>query len=736
MNLPRRLLPAAIVAACVFAGACHRDQAPTADAGAVQRAQEQLSQPAWLRQHLPARTVGYLRFPSPWGLLGAVPNGRPLDAALAGEPHLKAVAALREAMAKDKLLADAGAAPFLLALLSDLRGPLEIAVVDPLGMPSPGSMLLASAPLAQRDVGALNARLAQLVGVVRLSAPLDAKGDGALASGDLLHFDAASGRLFVLGARTADAGSLDRGTLDALLKETKNPKAADVVAKIAEQEKQIDVSGQGLFGWFSTHGLGGVAAGAIPADNVGTLPGEFTAKTESIAFGAGTVDGHGRLQLRLHAPQARLLGYLAPTQFAPAFKVAGKPAWAITLALPGAEQIKAFENDLTLNFGAGRAEAYRKATAELKQKVGFDLAELSRWLGPELVGYEDDAGSYVAVRVRDRNALYARLQELAGTKRWAYRVFELEGSQVHALWIPSLLVERLRDQAHEASRTPRERAALDLLGRLGYHLYWVEDGDYLIFGKLPQALADRAASRLDTPMDAWLKAQAHPGAPSLVGFVSTSRDAQRKAYYAYLQALQFVDDATGGTVDLASLPAAHSLGLPRDGVIGASLDATPDDLSLGLSYEQNPLELATSGSGGVVAIATAGIVAAVAVPAYQDYTLRSKVAQVLASAGPAKTAVIEFRQTTGRWPKNAKEAGLDGDAAGALALGGNGSIELSLDGTGQAKLSGGLLVLTPEKAGQAWTWRCQADGVDDKYLPAECRSEEPAVNAEPSREER
>ena len=735
MNLPRRLLPAAILSACALLGACHREQAPAADTAAVHRAQEQLSQPAWLDRHLPARTVGYLRIPSAWGLLGAVPSGRPLDAALASEQHLKAVAALRDAIAKDKLLADAGATPFLLALLSDLRAPLEVAVVDPLGMPSPGSMLLATALLEQRDVAALNARFAQL-GALKLRSPLDAKGDGELASGELLHFDAANGRLFVLMARsTADAGTLDRRTLDALIDETAKPQSADVVAKVAEQERQIDASGQGLFGWFSTRGLGGLAAGAIPATDVGTLPGDFTAKAESIAFGAGVVDGHGRLQLRLHAPQSRLLGYLSPKQFAPEFKVAGKPLWAVTMALPGAEQVKAFEEALTLNFGPERAAAYRKAMTEFKQSAGFDLAELSQWIGPEMVSYEDGAGAYTAVRVRDRQALYARLEELAKNKRGSYRVLDLDGTQVHALWIPT----RVGDRPHEgpdatsADTSPRQRALLDLLGRLGSHLYWVEDGDYLILGRLPQALADRAAAKLDTRMDAWLKAQAHPGAPSLLGFASTSRDAQRKAYYGYLQLLQYVDDASGGTVDLSSLPAAHTLDLPRDGVIGASLDATQDDLSLSLTYEQQPLEMVTSGSGGMVAVATAAMMAAVAIPAYQDYTLRSKVVQALASAGPAKTAVIEFRQTTGRWPKSVEEAGLDADA---LAVGGNGSIELSLAGTGQAKLSGGRVVLTPEKAGQAWTWRCQADGVDDKYLPAECRGGEQAANAEPSREER
>jgi hypothetical protein len=304
----------------------------------------------------------------------------------------------------------------------------------------------------------------------------------------------------------------------------------------------------------------------------------------------------------------------------------------------------------------------------------------------------------------------------------------VEGTQVHSLRIPGGLGQRLGESADHAQ--PRERALLELLGRIGSHLYWIEDGDYLIFGKLPQSLADRAAARLDTPMDGWLKAQAHPGAQTVLGFASTSRNAQRQAYYGYLQVLQYLDDASGGTVDLSALPAAHTLDLPREGVIGASLDATRDDLSLGLTYEQNPLEMISSGSNGLVAVATAGVLAAVAIPAYQDYTLRSQVAQTLAKADPAKTAMLEFRQAKGRWPKNSQEAGLDDDADAPTLAGG--AIHLSLAGTGQAKLSDGSLVLTPEKAAEGWTWHCQAEGVEDKYLPVTCRHDDQAVDARPA----
>ena len=70
------LLSAAIVAALGLT-ACHKDgnNTPTADPKAVAAAQADISAPAWLRQHLPAQTVSYVRIPSPWVMLGGVPTG-------------------------------------------------------------------------------------------------------------------------------------------------------------------------------------------------------------------------------------------------------------------------------------------------------------------------------------------------------------------------------------------------------------------------------------------------------------------------------------------------------------------------------------------------------------------------------------------------------------------------------------------------------------------------------------
>src|ERR1700754_127050 len=192
------LLSAAIVAALGLA-ACHKkDEAAAADPKAVAAAQAAIASPAWMRQHLPAQTVAYVRIPSPWALVGAVPNGRPLDAALSTKAHLDAIARIRECMAKDKVLVDLKVAPVLNLLLGDLRSPIEAALVDPLGIPAPTSRAVLTAVLDATSIDALNARIASLdAASPLLAAPLDAQGNGQLTSGGAIRYVASEHRLWV-----------------------------------------------------------------------------------------------------------------------------------------------------------------------------------------------------------------------------------------------------------------------------------------------------------------------------------------------------------------------------------------------------------------------------------------------------------------------------------------------------------------------------------------------------------
>jgi type IV pilus assembly protein PilA len=59
----------------------------------------------------------------------------------------------------------------------------------------------------------------------------------------------------------------------------------------------------------------------------------------------------------------------------------------------------------------------------------------------------------------------------------------------------------------------------------------------------------------------------------------------------------------------------------------------------------------------MIVIAILGILAAIAIPAYQDYSVRAKVSEAINVAAPAKLAVAEYMQSESIWPVNRTEAG-------------------------------------------------------------------------------
>ncbi|EOF8874306.1 pilin [Neisseria gonorrhoeae] len=64
----------------------------------------------------------------------------------------------------------------------------------------------------------------------------------------------------------------------------------------------------------------------------------------------------------------------------------------------------------------------------------------------------------------------------------------------------------------------------------------------------------------------------------------------------------------------------------------------------------------------MIVIAIVGILAAVALPAYQDYTARAQVSEAILLAEGQKSAVTEYYLNNGKWPKDNDEAGTDDKA--------------------------------------------------------------------------
>ena len=138
----------------------------------------------------------------------------------------------------------------------------------------------------------------------------------------------------------------------------------------------------------------------------------------------------------------------------------------------------------------------------------------------------------------------------------------------------------------------------------------------------------------------------------------------------------------------------------------------------------------------MIVVAIIGILAAVALPAYQDYTVRAKMSEVMLAASACRTSITEIFQSGGTPPGN-NNFGCEGGSSkyvGSVKTDDNGKVIVATTGGLPAgnvtlvPLSGGNpAVATNLTAGpiaiQGWRCGLPADGtnVSSKYLPGSCR---------------
>lgn len=147
----------------------------------------------------------------------------------------------------------------------------------------------------------------------------------------------------------------------------------------------------------------------------------------------------------------------------------------------------------------------------------------------------------------------------------------------------------------------------------------------------------------------------------------------------------------------------------------------------------------------MIVVAIIGILAAIAIPAYQDYTIRAQVSEGLTLAAAAKAAIAETYMNTGEAPANRFAAGMSNNSDDTFGKYvseievENGMIEITYDGDDvNATIAGNTVELIAYTTGDdSVTWQCGYAAVptgatpmgvnannsdlESKYLPAACR---------------
>jgi len=133
----------------------------------------------------------------------------------------------------------------------------------------------------------------------------------------------------------------------------------------------------------------------------------------------------------------------------------------------------------------------------------------------------------------------------------------------------------------------------------------------------------------------------------------------------------------------------------------------------------------------MIVVAIIGILAAIAIPAYQDYTIRAQVSEGLNLAGGAKAAISEVVMDSGDFPTDNLTAGLSaatdirGKYVSQVEVDANGVINVTMAGPDAHSIlfdAPGILLLSPTTNTGSVQWACSSDGsIADKHLPAACR---------------
>jgi type IV pilus assembly protein PilA len=129
----------------------------------------------------------------------------------------------------------------------------------------------------------------------------------------------------------------------------------------------------------------------------------------------------------------------------------------------------------------------------------------------------------------------------------------------------------------------------------------------------------------------------------------------------------------------------------------------------------------------MIVVAIIGILAAVAIPAYQDYIARSQMTEAVSLLGGAKTATAEYMSDRGTGPAAITE--VVGTTAGkyvsALSIAGTTTasavtFQAEMKSTGvNSAISGKTVLMITTDSGKTWT--CTKGTIDAKYLPGSCR---------------
>ncbi len=127
----------------------------------------------------------------------------------------------------------------------------------------------------------------------------------------------------------------------------------------------------------------------------------------------------------------------------------------------------------------------------------------------------------------------------------------------------------------------------------------------------------------------------------------------------------------------------------------------------------------------MIVVAIIAVLAAIALPAYQDYVARAQVAEGMGLSTGAKIAIATYYGDFGQFPPDNAAAGMSQPGSisarnvRSVTVDRTGTINVAFSSSASAKLHDQTLTLTASDNDGSLSWAC--DGLPDRYMPASCR---------------
>jgi len=128
----------------------------------------------------------------------------------------------------------------------------------------------------------------------------------------------------------------------------------------------------------------------------------------------------------------------------------------------------------------------------------------------------------------------------------------------------------------------------------------------------------------------------------------------------------------------------------------------------------------------MIVVAIIAILATIAIPAYQQYTIRAQISDGLSLAGGSKTAIAEYYHYNGSYPTSNTLAGIAsaqsirGNFVSSITVGAAGVVTVLYGYGVNTTIMGSSVELVPTDRGGSIEWDCTS-GIADRYLPTQCR---------------